>query len=38
MTKCNFILASDNFCRLLKTFANSFDPDEDRHSVGPDMD
>ena len=37
-TKFNSILASDNYCRLLKTFADSFDPDQDRHSVGPDLD
>ena len=31
-------LASGNFCHLLKTFANSLDPDKDRHNVGPDLD
>ena len=31
-------LASGNFCRLLIIFANSLDPDQDRHSVGPDLD
>ena len=25
-------------CSLLITFANSLDPDQDRHSVGPDLD
>ena len=25
-------------CRLLITFANSFDPDQDRLNVGPDLD
>ena len=30
--------ASDNFCRLLITFANSLDPDQDRHTVCPDLD
>ena len=27
-----------SFCRVLITFANSLDPDKDRHSVGPDLD
>ena len=27
-----------NFCRLLIAFANSLDPDQDRHLVGPDLD
>ena len=31
-------LASGGFCCLLKTFENSLDPDQDRHSVGPDLD
>ena len=31
-------LASCYFCRLLITFANSLDPDQDRHNVGPDLD
>ena len=31
-------LASDDFCHLLITFANSLAPDHDRHSVGPDLD
>ena len=26
------------FCGLLITFANNLDPDQDRHSVGPDLD
>ena len=26
------------FCRMLITLANSFDPDQNRHSVGPDLD
>ena len=34
----NFILASGDFCRLLITFANSLDPDQDKQSVGPDLD
>ena len=33
----NSFLASSNFCRLLKTFANSLDPDQDREDVGPDL-
>ena len=27
-----------NFCRLLITFENSLDPDQDRQIVGPDLD
>ena len=27
-----------DFCRLMKKFANSFDPDQDRQNVGPDLD
>ena len=34
----NSVSASGNFCRLLITFANSLDPDQDRHYVGPDLD
>ena len=38
----NPFLASGNFCYLLVftdiSFANSVDPDQDRHSVGPDLD
>ena len=34
----NSFLASGSFCRLLITFANSLDPDQDGHSVGPDLD
>ena len=30
--------ASGDFCCMLITFANSLDPDQDRHSVGPDLD
>ena len=29
---------SDDFCRLLMTFANSLDPDQAQHYVGPDLD
>ena len=31
------ILASDDFCCMLINFANSFDPDQDRHHVGPNL-
>ena len=31
-------LASGDFCRLLITFANGLDPDQDRQNVGPDLD
>ena len=31
-------LASGNFCCQLITFANSLDPDQDRHNVGPGLD
>ena len=34
----NTFLASGNFCRLLINFANSFDLDQDRQNVGPDLD
>ena len=34
----NYIPASDSFCHQLITFANSFDPDQDRRSVSPDLD
>ena len=27
-----------DFCCLLIMFVNSLDPDQDRHSVGPDLD
>ena len=33
----NSFLVSHNFRCLLITFANSLDPDQDRHSVGPDL-
>ena len=36
--RVNFFLASGNFCLLLIAFANSLDPDQDRHKVGPDLD
>ena len=32
------VIAIDNFGCLLITFANSLDPGQDRHSVGPDLD
>ena len=31
-------LSGGNFFRLLTAFANSLDPDQDRQSVGPDLD
>ena len=34
----NSLPASNNFCHLLKTFANSSDPDQARQNVGPDLD
>ena len=34
----NSFLANGDFCRLLLTFANSLDPDQDRRNVGPDLD
>ena len=34
----NSLLASGDFCRLLITFAKSLDPDQDQHSVSPDLD
>ena len=34
----NSFFASGDFCCLLITFANSLDPDQDRHSVGPGLD
>ena len=33
----NYFLASSNFYCLLIAFANSLDPDQGRHSVGPDL-
>ena len=34
----NSFIASDDFCRLLLTFANSLDPDQDQLDIGPDLD
>ena len=34
----NSLPAGDIFCRLPITFANSVDPDQARHFVGPDLD
>ena len=34
----NSFHASDSVCRLLITFADSLDPDQARHFVGPDLD
>ena len=38
VSKINPFLASGDFCPLLITFANSLDPDQDRHNVDPDLD
>ena len=40
LSSCTFnsFFASNNFCRLLITFANSLDPDQDQHLIGPDLD
>ena len=37
-TLSNSFLASGDLCHLLITFANSLDPDQDQHTVGPDLD
>ena len=34
----NSCLASGDFCRLLITFANMLDPDQNRQNVGLDLD
>ena len=34
----NSLSTRGDFCCLLKTFANSLDPDQARHNVGPDQD
>ena len=34
----NSFFARGNFCCLLITFANSFDPDQDQQNVSPDLD
>ena len=34
----NLFPASKDICFLLITLANSLDPDQDRHNVGPDLD
>ena len=36
--RVNSFLASDDFCSLLITFANSLDRDQDQRSIGPDVD
>ena len=38
VSKINTFFDSGHFCRLLIIFANSFDPGQDRHNVGPDLD
>ena len=35
---CNSVIASTDFCRLLKTFTNSLVQDQDRQNVSPDLD
>ena len=35
--KINFLAASRDCCRLLITFANSLDPDQDQQNVGSDL-
>ena len=35
---CYYVYARGNFCCLLITFANSLDPDQAGHFVGPDLD
>ena len=37
-SKLNSFLASGEFCSMLMIFENSLDPDQDLHSVGPDLD
>ena len=37
MFSFNSLLASDDFCHLLITFANFLDPDQDGQNVGPDL-
>ena len=34
----SLLAARGNFCHLLISFANSLDPDQDRHNVCPDLD
>ena len=34
----NSFHASSDFCRLLMTFTNGLDPDQDQKNVGPDLD
>ena len=38
MQRDDAFLASDDFGHLLINFADSLDPDQDQHSVGPDLD
>ena len=37
-TTFNTFLACGDYCHMLITFANSLDPDQDQHSVHPDLD
>ena len=34
----HYFLANADFCRLVITFANSLDPDQDQQNIGPDLD
>ena len=38
LSRFNDMLAGDDVCFLLITFANSLDPDQARRFVGPDLD
>ena len=33
----NSFLARGDFCHLMMTFANSFDPEQEGHNFGPDL-
>ena len=37
LTVCLLVFSAEKPC-LLKTFANSLEPDQARHNVGPDLD
>ena len=36
--RINYLSFRGDFCRLLITFANNLDPDQDRQNVGPGLD
>ena len=38
MVSLNSFLSSGDFCRLLITFANNLNPNQDRQNVGSDLD